>query len=76
MKFLPLYYKWIEYDFLSGSGLCASLREEGFDYKLLDNEFFTETDDPFEFWRTSIPFEFNGVRQNIILLLAAMNGEL
>jgi len=77
-KYLPLYYKWMQTGRLTGeSGLCKALfLEYSINMSFLDKEFFNGIYESFDFWFTSANGEFNEVRQNIILLLAAQNGEL
>jgi hypothetical protein len=77
-KYLPLYYEWMKEGRLPRIGLCRSLEILGF--KRLNESFAANEADKNDlnshflfYW---VNYDFNGVRQNIILLLAAMNGEL
>lgn len=83
MKYLPLYYKWISEGVLpGGSGLCKAFEEVGFGYTHLYDRFAANATECASYggigklWRCSRGGEFNATRQNIILLMAAMNNEL
>lgn len=82
MKYLELYYQWIETGRLPNAGLCNSLH---FKYETTGmlNEMFRPVGA--SYWtpwagtsKNSIDncYAFNPLRQNIMLLMAAMNGEL
>lgn len=89
MKYLPLYYKWMEKGRLPYDGLCHSIT----DHKYLDLfddgrggywAYYTEYyDHPIytqdikdAVLRRELCYAFNPLRQNIVLFLAAMNNEL
>lgn len=76
-KYLPLYYKWIKND-LPDLGLCNSLSYDELDL------FRPENATRYTFWayeyrkftEYDISYKFTPLRQNIVLLMAAMHGEL
>ena len=86
-KYLPLYYKWIKTGAIDKNGLCNVFGEwnavqrkwEYHDklFKLMIPTFYTNSTD---YWAADDDygkiFGFGPTRQNILLLLAAMNGEL
>jgi len=81
-NFLDLYYQWLEAGKLpyEGGGLCLSLKMNGYDhtYSLIDSVFKATEQDKiglYNLWYKH-PGEFNPLRQNMLLLLAAMNNEL
>ena len=76
-KYLPLYEKWMQHG-LDGPGLCRSFQKNRIDYFILDYSFFTEDEADCQEDRfvEDAPRQFTPLRQNIILLLAAMNNEL
>lgn len=91
MKYLPLYYKWIRAGKLPDSGLCHSLWLDDNDlfhlfkpkcpdgYWAYWEEYFDHpvyTQDVDNDLKYKLCYEFNPLRQNIILLLAAINNEL
>jgi hypothetical protein len=81
MKYLPLYYEWLEKRLPGGSGLCLALCEvSGKDYGHFTHVIFTEDEydkeQAADFWFTEKRGVFTPNRQNIILLLAAENNEL
>lgn len=71
MKYLPLYYEWMAAGTLPAHGLCSSL-----DWAEEILLFKPENKGALEFWTSGNPKEFNAIRQNIVLFLAAMNDEL
>jgi len=86
MKYLPLYYKWMETGNVKlpsfGAGLCAHFEGEELFYEYIypfrsdpdyDSCVWCETHDQI----ANDPLgHFNELRQNVVLFLAAMNGEL
>lgn len=80
-KYLPLYYKWMEAGQLPEFGLCCSLeRYDGYDQLLL----LFAPEDRWEacgFWAATPGNwedelqQFTPLRQTIVLLMAALNGE-
>ena len=76
-KYLPLYEKWMEHG-LDGHGLCRAFQNNRIGYSTLDRYFFTKLEADYygdRFIEDAIG-QFTPLRQNIILLLAAMNNEL
>lgn len=88
MKYLPLYYKWIESGKLPSPGLCACFGKIDL-FQLMYPS--AHTWDDFYYWgydgsepslnasfevADKRAFTFTELRQNIVLLLAAMNNEL
>ena len=75
--YLPLYEKWLEHG-LDNPGLCGSFQKNGIDPYLLNYSFFTKRQAYYYTDRfiEDAPGQFTPLRQNIILLLAAMNNEL
>lgn len=86
-KYLPLYYKWMETGLIDGiGGLCNNFAhwnivKQEWEYPDKIFKLMTPLDMPEEtYWASDVdmyePYEFGGLRQNIVLLMAAMNGEL
>jgi hypothetical protein len=91
-KYLPLYYEWMETGLLPHSGLCRCLNvfndnklfnlvtpdsQQG--YWAYWHEFRKTplyTQDVSREMSMKLQYSFNPLRQNILLFLAAMNGEL
>lgn len=89
MKYLPLYYKWMRTGEISGDGLCDCelgelfnlLRPTDHDMAIIRRKGLCDT-----FWASDLPCcgpfkfseesDFTPLRQNIVLLMAAMSGEL
>lgn len=81
IKYLPLYYEWLEKRLPGGSGLCLALCESlDKPYGYFNHIIFTEDDYDKEqsanFWFEEKRGVFTPNRQNILLLLAAENNEL
>lgn len=78
-EYLPLYYKWVKQGCLDGnSGLCFAFDLNGLSYHELDR-FLTEIEMCEYFGRYFEPDSvglFTPLRQNIVLLMAALNDEL
>lgn len=73
---LKLYKKWLKQDYLDGmSGLCLAYSHNGLPYGFLNKDFFTNCNASDLWWDSDLG-DFNETRQNIVLLLAAQNGEL
>ena len=82
IKYLELYKKWLTLRRLPGeSGLCLAFKKEGFDYDTPRDILNLDSDegDLIGWWGSdSISGEvgkFTSLRQNVVLLLAALNGE-
>lgn len=82
-KYLPLYYKWAKSGEISSNGLCNCFGEKDALFDLLKPEshqyMYWGNDGVAAFQVTSDrdwTRGFNALRQNIVLLLAAMNNEL
>lgn len=88
-RYLPLYYKFIESGLMDEAGLCRVIMYHiGMDEAILFYDLFSPTceeagDDAF--WLSTIlekisdpiyTYRFNEMRQNALLLMAAMNNEL
>ena len=75
--YLPLYKRWMKHG-LDAPGLCGSFQKNGMDPYLLDYSFFTKKEAHYHFRKfiEDNPCQFTPLRQNIVLLLAAMNNEL
>ena len=75
--YLPLYKRWMEHG-LDGHGLCRSFQTNRMAYHTLEYTFFTKSEASYHRWEyvEPAPGQFTPLRQNIILLLAAMNNEL
>ena len=75
--YLPLYERWMEHG-LDGLGLCRSFQMNRMAYHTLEYSFFTKREANHHQWEyiEAAPRQFTPLRQNIILLLAAMNNEL
>lgn len=86
MKYLEFYKKCLLDGYLPYSGLCACFGGNDAYFQLVMPKYF---DSKYEYWGndyrekysydiTSFVWEreFNPLRQNIVLLMAAMNGEL
>ena len=77
-KYLPLYERWMKHG-LDGAGLCQAFQNNNMDTYLLDYSFFTDQEAYYHRHRyldDTCEREFSPIRQNIVLLLAAMNNEL
>ena len=87
MKYLSLYYKWMKTGKISDTGLCYALpnghtimnlnfKPDGYDglwgYDGTPYMSYNLTDELYQV----IAYDFTPLRQNIVLFLAAMNGEL
>lgn len=89
-KYLPLYYKWMEAGKLPEPGLCNCFDSLGFGqytgvdglYDFSEHPLFRLFKDgmPHKFWASDKgdydEYTFGPTRQNIVLLMAAMNDEL
>ena len=77
-KYLPLYEKWMEHGLDGHDGLCRAFKSNSIGYGTLDRYFFTkrEADYYADKFIEDAPGQFTPLRQNIVLLLAAMNNEL
>ena len=75
--YLPLYERWMEHG-LDGHGLCRAFQNNRIGYSTLDRYFFTKREADYygDRFIEDAPGQFTPLRQNIILLLAAMNNEL
>lgn len=92
MKYLPLYYEWMETGSLPYDGLCHCLNPDdeyldlfydnqkggywGYYSEFFDHPVYTQdiNRDAGLFYK--LQYDFNPLRQNIVLLIAAMNNEL
>jgi hypothetical protein len=90
-RYLPLYEEWMENGSIPGEGLCGSLDKEGqellknFVPTNEDENVLMEDDYSIEYWGSGLKYSddviekmysFTPLRQTIVLLMAAMNGEL
>lgn len=79
-KYLPLYEKWIKTGRLPNNGLCAIFpQDELFD--LIDpeegaHETYWGYEGSMKVPDLTMWYEFTTLRQNVVLLMAAMAGEL
>ena len=76
--YLPLYERWMKHG-LDGAGLCQAFQNNNMDSHLLDYSFFTDQEANYHWCKyidDTFEREFSPIRQNIVLLLAAMNNEL
>jgi hypothetical protein len=69
--YLGYYYQWIERGHMSSRGLCTSLNwpDELDLFRPIPVGYFT-------YWAGPNDGSFTPLRQNIVLFLAAMNGEM
>jgi len=81
-KYLPLYYKWMKQGRIPNDGLCNSLDySEEFRLYFANNlrgywGYNGESTHNLCEIDPEGPYKFTPLRQNIVLFLAAMNGEL
>lgn len=89
-KYLPLYYEFIESGKMSHNGLCSVIKYRlGYAEKRQFRLLFEPTLKEERYWRTRLGFwlqddieevggfnTFTPTRQNALLLMAAINGEL
>ena len=89
MKYLPLYKEWIASGYMPEAGLCKSIKPAfanqyllmfnidmygfwGFDGRCISSDVSKNFDIP----KHRLKYEFTPLRQTVVLLMAAMNGEL
>ncbi len=85
-KYLTLYKKWATGGLPGESGLCLAFEKEGYRYTEVDDNFLSHTDivsvgcywaaDEDDYNNPHYWGKLTPLRQNIVLLMAAMNGEL
>lgn len=78
MKYLKLYKKWLGKTLPGNSGICKALKtmsKNGYTPDDLYSQHFRSNETSM-LWFESKNGHFNETRQNMILLLAAINGEL
>lgn len=80
-KYLPLYYRWMKTGKLPNqNGLCGELgRTQSGNWSFEENPLFLllmpDNANTWYYWAGGTGVSFNPLRQNIVLLMAAMNGE-
>lgn len=81
-KYLPLYYEWSKARKLPNqNGLCGEFgRAQSGNWSFEENPLFLllvpDGAEKWSYWAGGIGVRFNPLRQNIVLLMAALNGEL
>lgn len=75
-KYLPLYYKWLKNGYPGGYGLCRAFKWLGRDKDADKVWDIFHPEDETDFWFGGPDGKFTPMRQNIVLLMAAMNDEL
>lgn len=79
-KYLALYYEWMKTGKLPNeNGLCSEFsRPSSWDFEdhPLFPLFIPDGSDCWNYWAGARGIRFNPLRQNIVLLMAAMAGEL
>jgi hypothetical protein len=82
MKYLPLYYEWMERGRIPESGLCNCFPNDKYLDLLSPTSIHEQkwcwwaNGDKYVLNTTIWEYGFNPVRQNIVLFMAAMNNEL